>query len=165
MLTFNFTSSQDKPWVFAHLLQLQRRLGKEGFPLVEQTFFPNPRDMLAWQRFPCVLKAGHSHGGKATAKLDNPGALQDAAGLLCGTGLSDSTSYCSLEPYVDAKFDIHIQKIGTNYKAFMRKSISGNWKTNQGSAMLEQIPMTEKYKAWIDEVSAVKIYSKINLGL
>ncbi|KXJ80389.1 hypothetical protein RP20_CCG025385 [Aedes albopictus] len=36
---------QDKPWVFAHLLQLQRRLGKEGFPLVEQTFFPNPRDM------------------------------------------------------------------------------------------------------------------------
>lgn len=144
---------QDKPWVFAHLLQLQRRLGKEAFPLVEQTFFPNPREMLAWQRFPCVLKAGHCHGGKATAKLDNPGALQDAAGLLCGTGLSESTSYCSLEPYIDAKFDVHIQKIGGNYKAFMRKSISGNWKTNQGSAMLEQIPMTEKYKSWIDEVS------------
>ncbi|EDS39025.1 conserved hypothetical protein [Culex quinquefasciatus] len=74
---------------------------------------------LAWQRFPCVLKAGHCHGGKATAKLDSPGALQDAAGLLCGTGLSESTSYCSLEPYIDAKFDVHIQKIGGNYKAFM----------------------------------------------
>ncbi|EDS39023.1 synapsin [Culex quinquefasciatus] len=36
---------QDKPWVFAHLLQLQRRLGREAFPLVEQTFFPNPREM------------------------------------------------------------------------------------------------------------------------
>uniref|UniRef100_A0A182LSE3 Synapsin ATP-binding domain-containing protein n=1 Tax=Anopheles culicifacies TaxID=139723 RepID=A0A182LSE3_9DIPT len=99
------------------------------------------------------MKAGHCHGGKATAKLDNPGALQDAAGLLCGTGLSDNGSYCSLEPYIDAKFDVHIQKIGASYKAFMRKSISGNWKTNQGSAMLEQIPMTEKYKTWVDEVS------------
>uniref|UniRef100_A0A182PBF8 Synapsin ATP-binding domain-containing protein n=1 Tax=Anopheles epiroticus TaxID=199890 RepID=A0A182PBF8_9DIPT len=108
---------------------------------------------FTWTRFPCVLKAGHCHGGKATAKLDNPGALQDAAGLLCGTGLSDNGSYCSLEPYIDAKFDVHIQKIGTSYKAFMRKSISGNWKTNQGSAMLEQIPMTEKYKTWVDEVS------------
>lgn len=34
-----------------------------------------------------------------------------------------------------------------------RKSMTGNWKTNQGSAMLEQLPITEKYKAWIDEVS------------
>lgn len=31
--------------------------------------------------------------------------------------------------------------------------MTGNWKTNQGSAMLEQLPLTEKYKSWIDEVS------------
>lgn len=31
--------------------------------------------------------------------------------------------------------------------------MTGNWKTNQGSAMLEQMPITEKYKNWIDEVS------------
>jgi synapsin len=72
-----------------------------------------------WQQFPCVLKAGHCHGGSSTAKLDSSGALQDAAGLLNGAGTNEYGLYCSLEPYVDAKFDIHIQKIGSNYKAFM----------------------------------------------
>ncbi|XP_055375012.1 synapsin [Condylostylus longicornis] len=144
---------QDKPWVFAHLLQLQRRLGKDAFPLIPKTFFPNTKDLYSWSKFPCVLKAGHCHGGLATARLESQGSLQDATGLITGTVSGDSLCYCTLEPYVDAKYDIHIQKIGNNYKAFMRKSISGNWKTNQGSAMLEQLQMTEKYKMWIDEVS------------
>ncbi|XP_050744719.1 synapsin [Drosophila biarmipes] len=103
-------------------------------------------------KFPSVLKAGHCHGGVATARLENQSALQDAAGLVSGAG-NDSHCYCTIEPYIDAKFSVHIQKIGNNYKAFMRKSITGNWKTNQGSAMLEQITLTEKYKSWVDEIS------------
>ncbi|TMW43299.1 hypothetical protein DOY81_011621, partial [Sarcophaga bullata] len=107
---------------------------------------------LNWTKFPCVLKAGHCHGGMATARFDNQMGLQDAAGLVTGTGF-EGHCYCTIEPYIDAKFDVHIQKIGNNYKAFMRKSITGNWKTNQGSAMLEQITLTEKYKSWVDEIS------------
>ncbi|XP_039749207.1 synapsin-like [Pararge aegeria] len=36
---------QDRPWVFGHLLQLQRRLGRENFPLIEQTYYHNYADM------------------------------------------------------------------------------------------------------------------------
>ena len=36
---------------------------------------------------------------------------------------------------------------------FRRKSISGNWKANVGSSVLEQVPVTERYKKWLDEVS------------
>lgn len=38
---------QDKPWIFAHLLQLQRRQGRDAFPLIEQTFFPNAKDLVS----------------------------------------------------------------------------------------------------------------------
>ncbi|XP_076266745.1 synapsin [Rhynchophorus ferrugineus] len=41
---YNF---QDKPWVFGHLVQLQRRMGKEAFPLIEQTFYPDHNEMVS----------------------------------------------------------------------------------------------------------------------
>jgi len=38
---------QDKPWVFAQLVAIQKKLGKENFPLIEQTYYPNQKEMVS----------------------------------------------------------------------------------------------------------------------
>ena len=39
---------------------------------------------------------------------------------------------------------------------FRRKSLSGNWKTNVGQSILEEVPVQDKYRIWIDQVNRNK---------
>uniref|UniRef100_A0A5S6R2J3 Synapsin ATP-binding domain-containing protein n=1 Tax=Trichuris muris TaxID=70415 RepID=A0A5S6R2J3_TRIMR len=143
---YNFA---DKPWVFAHLLMLQRRMGTDRFPLIEQLYCYQQPDLCnSILRLPSVIKVGQAYGGIGKMKVSLAEELEDLSSFM-----AVCQDYYTSEPFVDAKYDMLIQKIGPNCKAFMRKGIGQSWKTNTGASVLEQVALTDKHKEWIAEAS------------
>lgn len=117
---------------------IHRRLGADKFPLIDQVYYLGNRQLpaaAASNAYPIVAKMGHSHGGVGKVgppwvlggvamgleryllqiKINDPHQLADVASV---AGLYPH-DYCTIEPYIDAKYDIHVQKIGANYKVFL----------------------------------------------
>jgi hypothetical protein len=54
------------------VLVVCRRLGKDNFPVIEQTLYGNHREMLITPDFPIVGKVGHAHAGTLAHSAQRP---------------------------------------------------------------------------------------------
>lgn len=89
--------------------------------VTERSFARHPITVLSFSalqvsasRYPVVVKLGHAHGGVGKARAETNQEFLDLASLA-----ALANTYSTSEPYVDTKYDVHVQKIGNNYKAFM----------------------------------------------
>ena len=122
----------ERPVVHAELKAIQRRVGKSVFPVISQTYYAGHRSMLFGPGFPAVIKVGHAHAGYGKMRVHHHHDFGDFASVMAVAG-----SYCTAEPFVEADYDLRIQKIGCHYRAFKRISASGSWKTNVVSTYMQ----------------------------
>ena len=68
---------------------------------------------LTSSTFPVIIKIGHSHSGMAKFKVNDHYEFQDVVSVAKMTG-----AYVVCETFIDAQYDLHIQKIGDQYVAY-----------------------------------------------
>ncbi|CAI5448676.1 unnamed protein product [Caenorhabditis angaria] len=100
--------------------------------------------------YPMVISVNEGFQGIGKIKVNSHEELCDVEGMLQIMAKGDTE--VEVQPFVDAKYDLHIQKIGNEYKTFIRRGICKHWKSNVGSSVLEQINTNERHKKYIQAI-------------
>jgi len=142
--------------VFGELLSIRSKLGHDVFPLVDQNYYPNHREMIIGPQFPAVVKVGDAHAGFGKMKIRDHHDFADFASII-----ALNRDYVTAEHFYEGEYDLRIQKIGDHYRAYKRTAMGNNWKTNTGTSVIEEVQLTDQYKLWADECS--KIFGGIDI--
>merc|ERR1712187_112253 len=140
--------SCERPAVQGQLHRLNKRLGDE-FPVVPQHFASSSRSFMYGYTFPAVVKVGSAHAGLGKMKITDHHQMSDFRSVLAMM----PGEHCMVEPFITSQADLRIQKIGSHYRAFRRMSISGEWKTNTGTAIMEEVELCERWRIWADKAA------------
>jgi len=145
---FMFT---EKAVVAAELFKISRECGLDDdgepvFPVMPMQYFASYQEMMYTQSFPAVVKVGSAHAGYGKMRIHDHHDMEDFRTVLAMTN-----TYCTAEPFIEGEFDLRIQKIGNHIRAFKRTCMSGDWKTNTGTSIVEELEVTPKYRRWAEE--------------
>eukprot|EP01006_Ploeotia_vitrea_P060479 TRINITY_DN75987_c0_g1_i1.p1 TRINITY_DN75987_c0_g1~~TRINITY_DN75987_c0_g1_i1.p1 ORF type:complete len:396 (-),score=32.14 TRINITY_DN75987_c0_g1_i1:125-1216(-) len=140
----------ERPIIYGALNKLRKELG-DDFPLIDQNFFPDYESFVYGLPFPAVVKVGAAHAGMGKMRVHHHHDMDDMKSVIAVTnGL-----YSTAEPFLEGEYDLRIQKIGDHIRAYKRTDVSGCWKTNTGTAVLEDIPVTKTYKIWAEAAGSI----------
>lgn len=132
-----------------YLHRLNRQLGSDAFPVMEQHFCSSHRSLMYGYTFPAVVKVGSAHAGVGKMLIKDHHQMSDFRSVLAMM----PEEHCFVEPFVRGEGDLRIQKIGKHYRAFRRMDISGEWKTNTGTSHLEHVEVEERWRLWADSAA------------
>jgi len=144
---FMFT---DRAAIMGQLHKLHRKLG-DAFPMVPQHFASSYRSLMYGATFPAVVKVGSAHAGAGKMRVLDHHQMSDFRSVL----QMMPQQHCFVEPFVEGACDLRIQKIGQHVRAFRRVGVSGEWKTNTGTAVMEQVACEERWRRWAEEAAAL----------
>ena len=60
---FAVLAENERPIMMGLLNQVKNRVGKDKFPLIDQTFYSEPGELIFTPEYPFVLKVGYPHAG------------------------------------------------------------------------------------------------------
>lgn len=155
-----------RPVVHAELSRLRDLHGFDQFPLIDQYMFTDPREVLftpnpiepaqreeanestvtvkASVEEEVVIKVGTAEAGYGKMKLATRGSsIRDFGQTVTRYG-----EFVTVEPFVAHKeLDIRVQMIGRDHiRVYERRS--PNWKGNQGTSILKEVPVTDRFRNW-----------------
>jgi glutathione synthase/RimK-type ligase-like ATP-grasp enzyme len=132
--------------VQGQLHRLNRQLGEDAFPVVKQHFASSHRSLMYGYTFPAVVKVGSAHAGVGKMKINDHHQMSDFRSVLAMM----PDEHCFVEPFIAGEADLRIQKIGNHYRAFRRIDVSGEWKTNTGTSILDMVECEDRWRLWAD---------------
>lgn len=140
----------DRPAMQGQLHKLHRQLGEE-FPVMPQHFASTHRSLFYGYTFPAVVKVGSAHAGAGKMKIMDHRQMSDFRSVLAMM----PEEHCLVEPFVVGESDLRIQRIGEHYRAFRRVGMSGDWKTNTGCSLMEEVECSARWRRWVDEAASM----------
>mmetsp|Transcript_21481 Transcript_21481/g.40391 ORF Transcript_21481/g.40391 Transcript_21481/m.40391 type:complete len:333 (+) Transcript_21481:89-1087(+) len=141
----------DRAAMMGYLHSINRKIGDDVFPVIKQHFASGSGGLMYGYTFPAVVKVGSAHAGAGKMKITDHHQMSDFRSVLAMM----PKEHCFVEPFVEGAYDLRIQKIGPNLRAFRRTDISGEWKTNTGTALLEEVHVEPRWAVWVEEAMAM----------
>eukprot|EP00051_Salpingoeca_urceolata_P005193 m.71099 g.71099 ORF g.71099 m.71099 type:complete len:492 (-) comp14135_c0_seq1:191-1666(-) len=144
-----------RPWVYAALRDIERRLGHDQFPLIHATYYPTASEMIIDPGLPAVVKIGSTHAGLGKMMIKDTERWDDLRSVI-----AVHDDFATAEPFVEYDADYRVQKIGDHIRVLKRQSI--HWKVNRGFGTLEEdAEVTEAFRRWVTE--AAKVFGGLDI--